>query len=265
MKFKYIFLLLLVPNIAVSALLDDYIDEFRGRAENEMKSFSQMAGWTSHFRSLAPSTSHGILGFDFGIEVTSIPTGAFRFDDQALDLPAAFPRVHVAKGITKYLDLEASLLSPKILGSNINIPEALESLLVLGGALKYTMLDEDDYYVSMAIRGSYTKTKLDFFNADIFSADLSLSREFGVPLTPLTLTPYLGAGYISTAGEFDKSFLPFVSVYKYHSNNYRYFGGLSLKLFTLELTGQMDRSGSRNLTDPVETYSAKISIDIDFR
>ena len=86
MKFKYTFLLLFVPNIAVAALLDDYIDEFRGRAESEMKNFSQIAGWTSHFRSLAPSTSHGFLGFDLGIEVTSIPTDAFRFDDQSLDL-----------------------------------------------------------------------------------------------------------------------------------------------------------------------------------
>ena len=252
-------LIFFTTSAAFAMTLDDYYNQFKNRLEREVVHFTRVAGWTSQFRALSPSAPLGIWGFDGGLELTSIPNTAFKFSGYALDMPPFFPRIALAKGITKFLDLEASLLAPKLLVAQDQLPDEMKSLLIYGGALKYTFLNEAQFFFSLAGRASFTRLALDFFKSDIYGADMSISRALAVPLTiPLTVTPYAGVGYISTTGEFDDDFIPFISGKKRTAENYRMFSGLSIKAFVVDVTGQVDVTGDSNLN----TYSLKISLDI---
>ena len=104
-----------------------------------------------------------------------------------------------------------------------------------------------------------TRLNLEFFKADIFGADASLSRSISLPLLPVTLTPYVGGGYVSSTGTFDQGFIPFVQGNEITGQSIRYFGGASLRLFIVDVTGQVD------FTDlpSDQTYSVKVGLDID--
>ena len=237
----------------------DYINHFQSRATKELQEFTRMAGWTSQVRGLSPSNPLGVWGLDVGVELTTIPEKAFRFENYKMELPPAFPRLNIAKGITRNLDGEVSFMAPGLLKGQVDIPDEIESLWVVGGSAKYTFLREENYFISLAGRASLTRLGLSFFKADVFGADASLSRSISFPLLPITLTPYVGGGYVSSTGEFDQGFIPFVPGNKIIGQNIRYFGGASLRLFIVDITGQADFSDVPSDT----TYSVKVGLDID--
>ena len=263
LSYRNAFIIVFVWNFfsafAQASPTDDFFLDFKNRLHPEIVDFTRTAGWTVQSRGLSSAEPLGVFGFDAGFEITTIPRNAFHFDSYNMDLPSAFPRLNVAKGLTKYLDLEASLLMPKLFKAQILIPREIESLIVAGGGLKYTMLSEEEYLVSLAGRFSYTRLMMNFFNADIFGGDASISRTFKIPVVALSLTPYGGAGYISTVGEFDIAKIPYVNRGKYKAQTYRYYGGLSARISVINITGQVD-IGTANALD--RTYSLKASIDI---
>lgn len=265
MKMLLIWAALVFFPIAAMALpldhLKPYFNHFKNRQQRDLTQFTRLAGWTSQFRALSPSHSLGVWGMDAGLELTSVPKNTFHFSNYDLDLPTVFPRFNIAKGITKNLDLEASLLAPKIIKTKISIPKELNEIFVYGGALKYTILPQDRFFISFASRFSYSRLRLGFFKADILGADGSLSRSLTIPFVPLTLTPYMGIGYVSTLGTFYRE-LSFVSRGKQKTQNYHYFGGMSVKFYFLDITGQIDRSDSTGNSEALKTYSIKMSVDI---
>jgi hypothetical protein len=256
---KYSFFL--VAFLASNAFAADVITELKNRTNLELRNFTEITGMASNFKSLSPASPLGILGFDIGVELTSLPSEALQIADQPQDLPTFFPRLSFAKGITPNLDLEASALIPKLVESQFDMPEEVKNILIYGGGFKYTMLNEGLFLpVSFAVRASYTRVNLDFFNSDTYGADLSLSRKLSVPLVPVSVTPYLGAGYISINGEFDGNQLSqLLGVSNTHSiQDYRYFAGMSFKLFIFKLTGQADFANPKQ----ANTYSVKLGLDI---
>lgn len=263
MKQKTIFVLLalIISTKSYASPLDDYFQQFRNRIEQEIKEFVLVSGWSSNFRGLSPASSLGVWGFDVGVELTSLPQNAFHLAGQDLSLPSFFPRVTLAKGITPNLDFQSSFLFPQILQGRVDLPEEIKKLIIYGGGLKYTLFHEEESWVSVAARVSYTRLYLDFFSNEVFGADASLSRSLKIPFTPFQLTPYLGGGYIGTKGEFKTTFIPFVTTGKHTAEAYRMFGGASLKLFFLDFTGQVDQSSSRRFS-PIKTYSIKTSINV---
>lgn len=251
--------LLVAPLSSWAFSKDDYFDHFKNRHENELSEFVRVAGWTSQFRGLSPSRPLGAFGLDIGMELTSIPLNAFHLKGYDLRLPPVFPRLNIAKGITRNLDIEVSMLVPKILKNQLNMPGEIEGLLIWGGGLKYTLLHEAEFFASLAARVSYTRLMLDFFKSDIYGADGSLSHSFKLSSFPVILTPYGGAGYVSTLGTFDQGLIPFSPRGKQKARNYRFFGGASLKVSLLDITGEIDLSDAPS----VKTYSLKLGFDVE--
>jgi len=182
-----------------------------------------------------------------------------RFDEK-IDVPPAFPRLSLAKGITPNLDIEVSALVPAVLGNQINLPEELKELLVYGGGFKYTMLREKGLVpFSLALRASYTRLNLSFFHLDTYSGDFSVSRSLSLPLLPVSITPFAGLGYVDINGEFKDENLDLIKASKTHQiQDYRYFAGASLKLFIFDVTGQADFGNPA----VANAYSLKIGLEL---
>ncbi len=251
----------LLPALSFSQvqLPQDYVLHFKGRTNIELREFIHLSALASNIRSLSPSSPLSALGWDVGFEFTSVPQNVFQFESGHLELPKYFPRLNFAKGLTKNLDLEGSLLTTVLSGSH-RIPQALERLWVYGGALKYTILNESDFWISLAGRAAYTRLDLPFLEEDILGADASISRGIKVPYLPITLTPYLGAGYVSTIAKFDQRRIPFAPLDKQRPvQGYRYFSGLSFKFFMVDFTFLADSSRHPK---KLKTYSFKMSVDI---
>lgn len=253
--------LFFLPSLAFSQieLPADYILHFKGRTNIELREFIHVSALTSNIRSLSPSSPLSALGWDVGVEFASVPQNAFQFKSGHVDLPKYFPRLNFAKGLTKNLDSEGSIFTTLLFGS-ARIPEALQRLWVYGWALKYTILNESDFWISLAGRATYTRLDLPFLEEDIFGADASISRGIKVPYLPITLIPYVGAGYISTIAKFDQRRIPYVPFDKQSPvQGYRYFSGLSFKFLMVDFTFVFDSSLHPK---KLKTYSFKMSVDI---
>ncbi|MBI3019106.1 MAG: hypothetical protein HYY61_04365 [Deltaproteobacteria bacterium] len=235
------------------------LDEIKTRANAELKRFTELTGVVSNFRTLAPASPLGIWGFNVGVEVTSLPQNTFQIFNRPLNLPAYFPRFHAAKGLTPNLDAEISLFLPRLVLSRDALPQEIEALAVYGGGLKYTLLREEEFPISLAVRATYNRLYLSFFKSDTYGADVSVSRSVKPPLIPLRLIPYAGIGYMAINGEFKKSLIALDASQTHTLQDYRYFGGLSTKLFIFNLTSQIDAPATFKKIDSV---SFKISIEI---
>ncbi len=236
------------------------LDEIKNKVNADLKRFTERTGVVSNFRSLAPASPLGIWGFNVGVELTSLSPNTFEILGQSLNLPSYFPRFHAAKGLTPNLDGEISLLVPRfIMNQNTTIPEEVKSLVVYGAGLKYTLLGEDEFPISLAARVTYNRLNLSFFKSDTYGADVSLSRAITLPIIPLRLTPYAGVGYMAINGAFKKKFIGMDAIDTHSIQDYRYFGGLSAKLFIFNVTGQIDTPATLK---KIESKSFKISIEI---
>ncbi len=235
------------------------LDDIKTRANAELKRFTELTGTVSNFRSLAPASPLGIWGFNVGVELTSLPRNTFQIFNQPLTLPSYFPRFHAAKGLTPNLDAEISLLLPRLVLSRGALPQEIESLAVYGGGLKYTLLREEEFPISLAARATYNRLYLRFFKSDTYGADVSVSRSIKLPFIPLRLTPYTGIGYMTINGEFKKSLIGDDVSQIHNLQDYRYFGGLSTRLFIFNLTSQIDAPATFQKIDSV---SFKISLEI---
>jgi len=237
----------------------DYALYFKNRTLKELRDFIYVSSWTSHIRSFSPSHPLSALGWDVGLEMTSIPQNAFQFESGQIELPKYFPRFSFAKGLTQNLDLETSLLTTGVV-SRSRLPAAMQRLWLYGGALKYTVLAESDFWISLAGRASYTRLDVLFLQSDIFGADASISRRIKIPYLPITLTPYAGGGYFSSISKFDQRRIPFVPGEKQQPvQGYRYFTGLSFKFLFIDVTFLADLSPKPN---KLKLYSFKMSLDI---
>jgi len=256
----FVLLSILVGYTGQAAINLSSLEDLKNRTNSELRRFTEFTGMTSKFRSLSPASPLGILGFDAGIELTTIPTDAFQVFDEKIDVPPAFPRLSLAKGITPNLDIEVSALVPAVLGNQINLPEELKELLVYGGGFKYTMLREKGLVpFSLALRASYTRLNLSFFHLDTYSGDFSVSRSLSLPLLPVSITPFAGLGYVNINGEFKDENLDLIKASKTHQiQDYRYFAGASLKLFIFDVTGQADFGNPAD----ANTYSLKIGLEL---
>lgn len=252
----WIFYFFLLPAFAQFKMPTEGLLYFKNQTATELREFIFSSGWTSSIRSLSPAHPLGALGWDVGLEVTTIPQNAFPFDSGS---SLYFPRLSFSKGLTQNLDLDASIFTTEVL-SQATIPKMFQRLWLYGGGLKYTVLHESDFWVSIAGRATYTRLDLLFLQSDILGADVSLSRKVKVPYLPITLTPYVGAGYLSSISKFDQRRIPFLPGEKQKPvQGYRYFTGLSFKVLFADFTVVADFS---SLPKKLESYSFKMSVDI---
>ena len=258
---KPILILLLLSHVsfAQTPVMPLSSDDIKMLENPDLKKFTERTGAISNFRSLAPASPLGIWGFNVGVEITSLPQNTFEILGDSLSLPSYFPRLHAAKGLTPNLDGELSLLLPRFIVGQNSIPEEIRKLAVYGAGLKYTLLREEEFPISLALRATYNRLYIHFFKSDTYGADLSLSRSVKLPFIPLRLTPYAGIGYMAINGEFKQDLLGQGASKLHTLQDYRYFGGLSTRLLIFNFTSQIDVPATFKKIDSV---SFKVSLEI---
>lgn len=219
--------------------------------------FTEITGMVSNFRALSPAKSLGLWGFQGGLELTSLPPQAFQIFTKNIELPPFFPRLNLAKGLTPHLDIESSLLVPKLIAP-LALPPELQGMFIYGGGIKYAIFNEDEFPFSLAARATYNRLNMSFFRSDTFGADISISRALTAPLISLAFTPYMGIGYVTIIGKFRKEKIPPGVGSDYKAQDYRYFAGLSTRLFIFNLTCQADFANPKR----ANTLSLKLGVDI---
>lgn len=235
------------------------LTELKNRTNAELRTFTEITSMASNFKGLAPASPLGIWGFNAGVELTTLPHLALQVTDEDIELPKAFPRISVAKGLTPNFDIALSGMTAKIFPSELELPQELSNLFVYGGGLKYTVLREGIFPVSVGVRATYNRLKLPFFKSDTYGADVSLSRSLFL-FPKVSVTPFAGVGYVSIHGEFNPTELSkYLQVSsKQAISDYRYFSGVSFNLFFLNMTGQFD------FGNPKEANTISIKAGLQF-
>lgn len=147
---------------------------------------SEEVGLGLAYRPLAPAEPLGLLGFDIGVEITTVKidsNAAFWTQVMPNGNPPsylAFPKLHLQKGLPFGVDVGFVYT---------NLPSS--NLGMYGGELKWAILKGSVATPALALRGSYTTlTGVDTLDVSTYGADVSVSKGFG------PLTPYAGIGEV---------------------------------------------------------------------
>jgi hypothetical protein len=155
-----------------------------GFVQSEFRDLTEELGIALAYRPLAPAEPLGLLGFDIGLEVTSVNiNGSSSFWTEAMGnqpSPLAFPKLHLQKGLPFGIDV--GFVYTEIPSSNVGM---------YGGELKWAILKGSLATPAVALRGTYTAlTGVDTMDLSTYGADISISKGIG------PLTPYAGIGEI---------------------------------------------------------------------
>lgn len=208
--------------------------------QKQFDDLSKEVGLIISYIPLAPAEPLGILGFDIGIEATSvkISSGAsfwkLAVSDRKPPDYILLPKIHVQKGLPFGIDL--GVIYAMVPGTNISL---------YGGEIKWAILKGSIVSPAIAVRGSYTAlTGVDDIDASTYGLDASISKGFG------PITPYAGVGevWIKTGEDSDVVSLDDVS-----TSATKVFIGTKLKILLLSIMVQADFSD-------VSMYSARVNI-----
>lgn len=198
-----------------------------GYVQQEFKDLSETIGILISYKPLAPAEPLGILGFDFGVEVTAVDVDqdASFLTEAILDTnpPSyfVFPKLHAQKGLPFAVDV--GLIYAKVQSSNISL---------IGGEVKWAILKGSVATPALALRGSYTTLLgVDSLDLSTYGIDLSMSKGFAF------LTPYVGVGQVWIQSEPN---VPGLS--DENLSRTKGFAGLKVKLLLLSLVAEAELS-----------------------
>lgn len=208
-------------------------DEIQLRAsltKDEFHSLSRQLGFALSYFPLAPAAPLGVTGFDMGVEVTTVNISEkSSFWGKAVkdgDPPSVLivPKLHVQKGLPFGIDVGA--IYSRIPNTDISL---------LGGELKWAVLEGGIAMPAVAVRGSYTKLlSVNEMDLDTYGVDLSISKRV------LFITPYAGIGEVWIKSSTDARAL--TTQFRETQNLTKAFAGLKIHLPLLSLVAQADFS-----------------------
>ena len=172
------------------------------------------------YKAAGPAEATGIAGFGLGVVSTYVPVDEDEWNNvTGSDFSAiGLVGLQATKGLPFGIDL--GLFYATAPGSNVD---------VLGGEVRYAILEGSTVSPALALRGSYvTVSGIDDFDLDSMALDLSLSKGFG------PFTPYAGVGYVSGTAEPDPAF----GLADAEVDGAKLFLGARLSLGFLEFTPQ---------------------------
>jgi hypothetical protein len=207
----------------------DIVIPSTGFLQSEFHDLTEELGIALAYRPLAPAEPLGLLGFDVGLEVTTVNINGDSsywtevmgdpLSQPTAPSPLAFPRLHLQKGLPFGIDV--GFVYAEIPSSNVGL---------YGGELKWAILKGSLATPAVALRGTYTTlTGVDTLDLSTYGADLSISKGIG------PLTPYAGIGRVwinsrsSVAGLNDESI-----------STSHYFVGTKLTFLLLSLAVEVD-------------------------
>jgi len=237
MKFKAI-AAVAAFSIASPCFAADNIDSLQNLLQSEFKAFSQDLGAALSYKAVSPAEPLGLTGFDIGLEVTGTKLNHSDVWDKASSGSAPstlpIPKLHVIKGLPFNFDVGA--VYTKIPTTNISL---------LGGELRYAILEGGVASPAVAVRGTFTKLsgvdQLDFSTKGL---ELSVSKGFAM------LTPYAGVGevWVDSKPKADAATV----LNKESFQQTKYFAGVNINFALLNIDLDYDN------TDSTDSYTVKL-------
>jgi len=228
--------------LAQPALAANNITALQNLGQSDFDALSEDLGSALSYKPVTPAAPLGVTGFDLGLEVTQTNMakssqlwGTITGSGNSLS-SLYVPKVHVAKGLP--LGFDVALVYSKIPTTNISL---------VGGELRYAILDGGVATPSVAVRGAFTKLSgVDQLSFNTKSVDVSISKGF------LMFTPYAGVGHVwvdSSTNVLSK--VTGTSLTDNFTQN-KVFAGANLNLGLVNLAAEVDRTGSaRSITAKV--------------
>ncbi len=225
--------------LAQPAFAANNITTLQNLGQADFNALSEDLSSALSYKAVAPAAPLGVTGFDLGLEVTQTnmakssqlwgPITAGGSNISSLYLP----KVHFTKGLPFGIDVGLSYA--KVPNSNISL---------IGGELKYAILDGSMATPAVAIRGAFTKLGgVNQLSFNTKSLDVSISKGF------LMFTPYAGVGKVwasSTANV--PSIATGLALSDSFSQN-KVFAGFNLNLGLANFALEADKTGSaRSIT-----------------
>lgn len=162
------------------------ITTLQNLGQADFNALSEDLGSALSYKPVAPAAPLGITGFDLGVEVTqtnmakssqlwsSITGGGNAVSSLYV------PKLHLTKGLP--LGFDVGLVYSKVPTTNISL---------IGGELKYAILDGGMATPAVAVRGAFTRLSgVNQLSFNTKSLDISVSKGFAM------VTPYVGAGKV---------------------------------------------------------------------
>ncbi len=222
--------------LAQPAFAANNITTLQNLGQGDFNALSEDLSSALSYKAVAPAAPLGVTGFDLGLELTetnmakssqlwSSITGGSTVSNLLI------PKVHFTKGLPFGIDV--GLAYSKVPNSNISL---------IGGELKWAVLDGGMATPAVAIRGAFTKLGgVDQLSFNTKSLDVSVSKGF------LMFTPYAGVGKVwasSTANvaSVAPGFTGMTLSDSFSQN--KIFGGFNLNLGLANFALEVDKTGS---------------------
>lgn len=214
-------------SLTAPAQAADDIDALQLLDQDDFRLLSEDLGAALSFKSMIPSESLGITGFDVGVSITGVRLshrGVFERASAGGDIPSTLPlaSVRIHKGLPYGLDIGAAYST--VPGSNIR---------VIGGEVRWAFIEGGVATPAVAIRGAATKLLgVDQLDLETTSLDISVSK--GI----LNVTPYGGVGKVWVRSKPDG--VPGLRSENFSQN--KLFAGVNIFL-GFNLAFEVDRTG----------------------
>ncbi|MBI5889900.1 MAG: hypothetical protein HZB47_04390 [Nitrosomonadales bacterium] len=198
--------------------------------QSEFRTLSEDLGAALSYKPITPAEPLGTTGFDMGIEVTQTDTSrsaqawSKATNNGSTVSKVYVPRLHIAKGLPFGIDIAA--FYSKIPSTNISL---------VGGELRYAIVEGGIATPAIAVRGSYTKLGgVDQLALDTKGLDVSISKGFAM------LTPYAGVGQVWVTSKANVTPLT-LSEEKFTQS--KVFVGANLNLGLTNIAAEVDKTG----------------------
>ncbi len=172
--------------LAQPAFAANNITALQNLGQADFKALSEDLSSALSYKPVSPAAPLGVTGFDLGLEVTQTDMAKSsqiwsKVTGGGNTLSSLYvPKLHLTKGLP--LGFDIGLVYSKIPTTNISL---------LGGELKYAILDGGMATPAVAVRGAFTRLSgVDQLSFNTKSLDLSISKGFAM------FTPYAGVGKV---------------------------------------------------------------------
>jgi hypothetical protein len=196
-----------------------------GFAQSNFHDLSKEIGLAVSTIPLEPASPLGLFRFDVGVEASfvSIHNKEPYWTEVASNPPATLvvPKIHGNLGLPAGIDI--GVIYASVPDSNISL---------IGGDIKFAILEGSPLTPAVALRGSYSKLNgVTDMNLNTEGVDLSISKGFG------PFTPYLGIGETIIQSSVTN---PALGLNSESASSFKGFVGAKISLFLLSLTGEAD-------------------------
>jgi hypothetical protein len=211
------------------------LDQVDRLTQDQFAGLSRDLAAIAAYRSVTPANPLGLTGFDIGIGGDAIKlqaSNAYAIASGSGDSTVYTGRFYVGKGLPYRIDVGATLTFASGSGAS-----------VLGGEVRYALLDDGVATPAIAVRGTYTQAfGMSQLGLRTYGADLMMSKKFAL------VTPFAGVGTLRT----DATPNGAAALSAERFNVGRYFIGLNANFLLLDIAVEADRTGE------VDSVSAKL-------